>query len=90
MEVKHGGEDEGECGHKLVIGNISPIQLRNDSKFPNRILAPYTRNNFKLWITHSDDDGVTWTANRAIPNVSQTDDHPDCNRNMSYFGYNVD
>ncbi len=57
--------DKGECGHALVIGNISPVQLRNDSKFhPGRIVAPYTRNNFKLWITYSDDDGASWHGNR--------------------------
>jgi hypothetical protein len=65
--------------------------LRNDSKkHPGRILAPYTRNNFKFWVTHSDDDGLTWQDNRALPNVSPTDAHPDCNRNMSYFGFNID
>lgn len=84
-------QDQGECNHSLVIGNISPVQLRNDSKkHPGRILAPYTRNNFKLWIVHSDDDGISWQGNRQIPNVSQTDPHPDCNRNMTYFGFNVD
>ena len=81
----------GFCGHKLVIGNISPVQLRNTSKIhPNRIVAPYTRNNFKLWVIYSDDDGLTWQGNKEIPNVSQTEDKPDCNRNMSYFGYKID
>lgn len=88
--MKVNESDEGECGHKLVIGNISPLQLGNDSKYPNRILAPYTRNNFKLWIIHSDDDGHTWEGNKEIPNVSQTEQHPDCNRNMTYFGFNID
>ena len=75
----------------MVVGNISPLQLRNDSKkHPGRILAPYTRNNFKLWITYSDDDGITWQGNKEIPNVSQTAAQPDCNRNMSYFGFDVD
>jgi hypothetical protein len=75
----------------LVIGNISPIQLKgNAKKYPARILAPYTRNNFKLWITYSDDDGATWQGNREIPNLNLTEAHPDCNRNMSYFGYNID
>ena len=54
-------DDHGECGHKLVIGNISPIQLRNTSKeHPGRILALYSKNNFKIWKVHSDDDGLTW------------------------------
>jgi sialidase-1 len=72
--VEVGEKDEGECGHALVVGNISPLQLRmNSSRHPGRILAPYTRNNFKLWITHSDDDGLTWQGNRALPEVSQTE-----------------
>ncbi len=62
--------DEGECDHKLVIGNISPVQLSNTSKYPNRILAPYTRNNFKLWVTHSDDDGISWKGNQILEHVS--------------------
>ena len=82
--------ESGECGHNEVIGNIAPVQLRADSlSFPNRILLPYTRNNFKIWIIYSDDDGMTWTGNREILNVSQTDEHPDCDRDMSYFGLNI-
>lgn len=88
--VEVGENTTGLCDHKLVIGNISPLQLSNKAKYPGRIIAPYTRNNFKLWITHSDDDGLTWTNSHEIPNVSRTADYPDCNRNMSYFGYNID
>jgi sialidase-1 len=62
--IEVNGNETGECNHQLVIGNISPLQLTNNSKYPGRIIAPYTRNNFKLWITHSDDDGLTWTNNK--------------------------
>ena len=58
--VENTYEAKGFCGHELVIGNIAPVQLKNTSKYPLRILAPYTRNNFRIWITYSDDDGLTW------------------------------
>ena len=48
---------------------------------------PHTRNNFEVWIVHSDDDGVTWSSPRRISGVTQTSPNgPDCKRNMSYFG----
>mmetsp|Transcript_6615 Transcript_6615/g.24664 ORF Transcript_6615/g.24664 Transcript_6615/m.24664 type:complete len:700 (+) Transcript_6615:133-2232(+) len=81
----------GVCGHELVIGNIAPVQLREDSpKHPGRILAPYTRNNFKVWIVHSDDDGETWTGDHEIANATNTLDEPDCSRGMDFFGFDVD
>jgi len=82
----------GLCGHKLVIGNIAPVQLRNDDKHhPGRILVPYTRDNFKSWIVHSDDDGETFENDREIENVVRVSkDGPDCKRGMTYFGHNVD
>jgi len=80
----------GLCGHALVIGNMAPVQLPANSRYPNRILSPYTRNNFEAWIVYSDDDGQTWEGDRRIPNVTHTDGEPDCDRGMSHFGYNVD
>eukprot|EP00933_Yihiella_yeosuensis_P067913 TRINITY_DN73056_c0_g1_i1.p1 TRINITY_DN73056_c0_g1~~TRINITY_DN73056_c0_g1_i1.p1 ORF type:complete len:530 (-),score=84.67 TRINITY_DN73056_c0_g1_i1:35-1567(-) len=83
--------DQGVCGNPLVIGNVAPVQIRSGSKHhPGRILVPYTRNNFKVWITHSDDDGLTFSSDREIPKVTVTDETPDCNRNMTFFGYKID
>jgi len=75
----------------MGIGNAAPVQLGNESKVhPGRILLPYTRNNFKHWLVYSDDDGMTWAGDRELPNMSLTAEHPDCDRNMSYFGYDID
>jgi hypothetical protein len=56
-----------------------------------RILVPHTRNNFEVWAVHSDDDGLTWSADQPVNgNVTVVSpDGPDCNRNMSYFGVEV-
>lgn len=88
----------GVCGHPLVVGNIAPVQLSSTSRrHPGRILAPYTRNNFKTWMVYSDDDGVTWEGDRELrhttvtsPGVPSADAQPDCARGMTYFGYDVD
>mmetsp|Transcript_235 Transcript_235/g.535 ORF Transcript_235/g.535 Transcript_235/m.535 type:complete len:675 (+) Transcript_235:214-2238(+) len=84
-------QSSGLCGHPLVIGNIAPVQLRADSaKHPGRILVPYTRNNYEHWIVYSDDDGQTFVGDARIPNAENIAPKPDCNRNMSYFGYDID
>ena len=82
----------GLCGHPMVVGNIAPVQLHATSeRYPNRILVPYARNNFEIWIIHSDDDGITFVNDRLIPNVTITDrTGPECDRGMSYFGFDVD
>jgi len=91
VEVDGDPKKQGVCGHDLVIGNVAPVQIEGDaSHHPGRILAPYTRNNFKTWITYSDDDGETWSASSEIPHAQYTLDEPDCTRNMSHFGFPVD
>lgn len=47
-----------------VIGNAAPVQLARTG----RILLPHTRNNSDVWITHSDDDGETWSEPVEIKN----------------------
>lgn len=85
--VQPNPDDEGVCGHALVIGNVAPVQLSASANHASRILAPHTRNNFKMWITHSDDDGETWSEASEVPDVTLTSDTgPDCDRGMSYFG----
>lgn len=91
VEVEGNTTAMGVCGHELVIGNIAPVQLGVDSRYhPNRILAPYTRNNLKSWIIHSDNDGETWTGDREIVGGTVTEKEPDCDRGMDYFGLNID
>mmetsp|Transcript_75750 Transcript_75750/g.239556 ORF Transcript_75750/g.239556 Transcript_75750/m.239556 type:complete len:511 (+) Transcript_75750:3-1535(+) len=84
--------DLGECDHHLVIGNIAPVQLRQDSKrHPGRILVPYTRNNFRIYLVHSDDDGMTFKGDRELKDATRVADRPECQRSMkSYFGLDVD
>jgi len=89
---------KGLCGNALVVGNVAPVQLRPDApRHPGRILVPYTRNNFKAWIIHSDNDGVTWEGDRELENMTVTepgvpyaDAQPDCDRGMGYFGLSID
>lgn len=45
-----------------MIGNAAPVQLRKS----NRIIVPFNRNNRENWVTHSDDDGLTWAAPRQV------------------------
>eukprot|EP00929_Paragymnodinium_shiwhaense_P109423 TRINITY_DN7583_c0_g1_i1.p1 TRINITY_DN7583_c0_g1~~TRINITY_DN7583_c0_g1_i1.p1 ORF type:complete len:716 (-),score=145.99 TRINITY_DN7583_c0_g1_i1:371-2518(-) len=79
---------DGVCGAPLVIGNCAPVQLAMTSQHhPGRILVPHTHNNFKFWMTHSDDDGLTWSPAAEIPNVTRTEASPDCERGMDYYGF---
>ena len=83
------GGGGGLCGNPIVIGNAAPVQLSADDPFhPNRILVPHMRNNYEVWVTHSDDDGRTWSPARVVPGMVETlgATGPDCKRNMSYFG----
>lgn len=84
----HGDSSKlGICGNSLVVGNVAPVQLREDSKHhAGRILAPHTRNNYETWVTYSDDDGVTWSEAKEIPKVGAEASGPDCERGMSFFG----
>eukprot|EP01012_Entosiphon_sulcatum_P053077 TRINITY_DN7299_c0_g1_i1.p1 TRINITY_DN7299_c0_g1~~TRINITY_DN7299_c0_g1_i1.p1 ORF type:complete len:354 (+),score=45.10 TRINITY_DN7299_c0_g1_i1:105-1166(+) len=40
----------------VVIGNAAPVQIKS-----GRILVPFCRNNFQVFLTYSDDDGLTWS-----------------------------
>lgn len=78
------------CDGPVVVGNAAPVQLTGGSH-TGRILLPHTRNNFAVWIAHSDDDGLTWSSPREVPDVVHTDPKgPECGRNMSYFGFDID
>ena len=49
-----------------VIGNAAPVQIKSTK----RILIPHTRNNSDVWLTFSDDDGMTWSKSTKLNNVS--------------------
>jgi hypothetical protein len=50
------------------------VQLAADSALhPNRILLPHSRNNSDVWVTHSDDDGLTWANATLVPPANSTD-----------------
>ena len=85
------GTHRGLCGHKPVAGNAAPVQLAAWSQHhPGRILVPHMRDNYAVWVVHSDDDGVSWSPPRPVPGVvNSTASGPDCLRNMSYFGLNL-
>jgi len=81
---------QGLCGNSLVVGNAAPVQLAATSAHhPGRILVPHMRNNFEVWLTYSDDDGVTWANATHVEGVTEVSPSgPECARNMSYFGIN--
>ena len=74
------------CGGPPVAGNAAPVQLDEGARYPLRIVVPHMRDNFRAWVVHSDDDGLTWSQPREIAGASRVADAPDCDRNMSYFG----
>jgi len=52
-----------------VIGNAAPVQLKQNG----RILLPFCRNNFEVWLTYSDDDGVSWILPFQLPNATRSE-----------------
>jgi hypothetical protein len=71
-----------------VVGNAAPVQLANTSAHhPGRILLPHTRDNFEVYLVHSDDDGLSWSSPRLLPNMSDVDPAagPQCERDIGYL-----
>ena len=52
-------------GQHNVIGNAAPVVLRDSG----RILLPFCRNNLQVLLTHSDDDGISWSTAVNISDV---------------------
>ena len=54
--------------HQITqVGNAAPVQIKS-----GRILLPFCRNNSDVFISHSDDDGSSWTYPRKIKGVTQS------------------
>ena len=61
-------EEGGDA--KITIGNPCPVQDRDTGV----IWAPFCRNNKRVFVTSSDDDGMTWSEPREITEtVSETE-----------------
>jgi sialidase-1 len=46
-----------------IIGNAAPVQ----DTTTGTLWMPFCRNNEEVFMTHSDDDGLTWTSPEAMP-----------------------
>lgn len=52
-----------------VIGNAAPVQ----DLLTARIYLPFCRNNEEIWISYSDDDGITWSLPTYQPQLVESD-----------------
>lgn len=57
-------EDEERGG--VTLGNPFAVVDRSDAKHPGRIYVMFTRNNERVFVKSSDDDGVSWSLRRDI------------------------
>lgn len=67
LAVLYGNSTAGQPN--VWIGNAAPLQDRDSG----RIVVPFCRNNLQVLLTHSDDDGVTWTAPFNLTGVTMPD-----------------
>lgn len=56
---------EGEVP-PITLGNPAPVVDRLDPEHPGRIWLPFTLENDRVFVTHSDDNGATWSHEREI------------------------
>mmetsp|Transcript_19068 Transcript_19068/g.44558 ORF Transcript_19068/g.44558 Transcript_19068/m.44558 type:complete len:535 (-) Transcript_19068:59-1663(-) len=68
LQVVRSGSEASSGTQPTVVGNSAPVQLPS-----GRLLLPHTRDNRDMWLMHSDDDGLTWSPPRLLPNVTQPD-----------------
>lgn len=59
-------DEEADPKAKVWIGNPTPIVDQTDPKHPGRIWLVFTRNNARMFVSSSDDNGKTWSKRRDI------------------------
>ncbi len=55
-----------EEGRSISVGNPAPVVDRLSKEHPDRILLPFTVENDRVFLTHSDDHGKTWSKAREL------------------------
>lgn len=50
----------------ITIGNPTPVVDTTDPLHPGRIWLPFSRNNDRVFVTYSDDNGATWSDRTEI------------------------
>jgi sialidase-1 len=59
-------DEDADPKARVWIGNPTPIVDQTDSKHSGRIWLVFTRNNARMFVSSSDDNGQTWSKRRDI------------------------
>jgi len=59
-------DEEAAPTAKIWIGNPVPVVDHADKEHPGRVWLVFTRANAQLFVTSSDDNGLTWSKRRSI------------------------